>query len=161
MALVLVGCFAVILWVINISSDSLDAKQKEGEQRLLLSVTDDRVKGMGNAVSDFTAWNELYEYFEVHQNPEWARQNLGPYIAKTFGIDHVFTISLSGSVAYRYSRKLGTPPPSAQDRATLSHLAQLAFDRGVGVSGFIALNGVPCLVGASIIRKSSGTDSSH
>ncbi|HWY15716.1 MAG TPA: ATP-binding protein [Rhizomicrobium sp.] len=155
MALVLIGCFGVILWVINISSASLDAKQKEGEQRLLLSVTDDRVKDLGKAVADYTLWNELYEYFEGYQNPDWARRNIGPYITKTFGIDQVFTISLSGSIAYRYSRKLGTHPPSAQDRATLSELAQLAFARGNGVSGFIELNGVPCLAGASIIRESS------
>ena len=76
MALVLIGCFGVILWVINISSASLDAKQKEGEQRLLLSVTDDRVKDLGKAVADYTLWNELYEYFEGYQNPDWARRNM-------------------------------------------------------------------------------------
>ena len=81
MALVLIVCFGVILWVINISSGSLDAKQKEDEQRLLLSVISDRVKGLGNAVFDFTTWDELYEYFEGQQSPEWARANLGPYLS--------------------------------------------------------------------------------
>jgi len=161
MAFVLIGCFGVILWVINISSGSLDAKQEEGEQRLLLSVISDRVKNLGNAVSDFTAWNELYEYFEGQQSAEWGRANLGPYLSRTFGMDHVFAISQSGSVAYRYSRKPGGPAPSVQDRATLSRLAQLAFDRRVGISGFVDLNGVPCLVGASVIRKSLGGATSH
>ena len=161
MALVLIVCFGVILWVINISSGSLDAKQKEDEQRLLLSVISDRVKGLGNAVSDFTTWSELYEYFEGQQSPEWARANLGPYLSRTFGMDQVFAVSQSGSLAYRYSRKPGTPAPSVKDLATLSRLAQLAFDRGVGISGFVDLNGVPCLVGASTIRKSAGNAPPH
>ena len=161
MALVLIVCFGVILWVINISSGSLDAKQKEDEQRLLLSVISDRVKGLGNAVSDFTTWSELYEYFEGQQSPEWARANLGPYLSRTFGMDQVFAVSQSGSLAYRYSRKAGTPAPSVKDLATLSRLAQLAFDRGVGISGFVDLNGVPCLIGASTIRKSAGNAPPH
>jgi len=161
MAFVLIGCFGVILWVINISSASLDAQQEKSEQRLLLSVTHEYAKDIANSVADYTTWNELFDYFEGSQDPAWARANLGPYITKTFGIDYVFAVTQSGSIVYRYSRILAAPLPSAQDRTILHHLAQLAFHQRGGVSGFVELQGVPCLAGASVIRKSSGNDISH
>jgi len=158
MALIMIACLGVIVWVIAISSASLDAKQTEGEQRLLHSVTDDQIKDAAKAIADYTSWNELYEFFQAPKDSVWTRENLGPYLAKTFGIDHVIAMSRKGSVVYRFSREryADPQPESGGDRKTLARLARMAFEENTGVSGIVELRGVASLVSASPVHQSSG-----
>jgi signal transduction histidine kinase len=163
MALIMTACVAVIVWVIAISSQSLDAKQREGEQRLMRSVTEDRIVDAGKSVADYTAWNELYEYLDNPRNATWARQNLGPYLARLYGIDHVLAISRSGRIAYNYSRKSnsGAQLQSEADRKTLARIANLSFGKDASISGIVELHGAANFIAASPVHMSSGNVPAH
>lgn len=163
MALILVACLGVIVWVIAISSASLDAKQTEGEQRLLRSVTEDRIVDAGKSIADYTTWNELYEYLDNPRDATWARQNLGPYLARIFAIDQVLAISRSGAITYGYSRKnnSGAQPESETDRKTLARIAHLSFKKDTGISGIVELHGTANLIAASPVHKSTGSIPAH
>jgi len=165
MALIVCVCVGVIIWIISDSSASLDATQKEGEERLLRSVASDYANDLAKAVADVTAWNELYEYFQGPRREDWERKNLGPYITTTFDIDDVIAISRSGSIAYSF-RRGAKAVYSAKDRKTFSQLARQAFaaekpDKQTGVSGIVEVNGIPSLAAASTVRPSSLDRPSH
>src|SRR5258708_40075019 len=97
-------CIAVIVWVLGVSSASLDRTQDDGERRLLRSVMDNAQETLAKNVADDTAWSELYDNFDTVRRRDWEQQYLGRYLATTFGIDGVFVTAKDGSVAYSYLR---------------------------------------------------------
>ena len=166
MSVIVCACFAIIIWIISVSSASLDQTQKAGEKRLLTSITNGFQQDLARALTDYTAWNELYEYFEAGRpQSAWERNYLGPYITATFGIDHVVGMARNGAIVYSF-RRAGQKKYSAKDIETLSRLARQAFaaekpNYQVGISGFVEFNGTPSLAAAATIRRSSLDKPSH
>ncbi|HVZ92844.1 MAG TPA: ATP-binding protein [Rhizomicrobium sp.] len=164
---VIVACFVAVFWILSLSSQRLDESEAAGQARLIKSVTDDYVRDLAKAVGDYTAWNELYEYFDKQRDPKWEQLNLGPYLASTFGIGRAFAVTRKGEIVYSYAAGFDAPPKlSPSEIETLRNLARLAFraekpDRQVGVAGMLEFESGPALTAASTVRMSSLRGRSH
>ncbi|HVV66238.1 MAG TPA: ATP-binding protein [Rhizomicrobium sp.] len=158
---VVFACFVAIIWILSLSSQRLDEAEAAGQARLVKSVIDDYAGDLAKAVGDYTAWNELYEYFDNKKDPKWERLNLGPYLASTFGIGRAFAVTRKGEIVYSYAAASATPPKlSPGEIKILRDMARLAFraekpDRQVGVAGMVAFRNGPALTAASTVRASS------
>jgi len=159
----IIGTFcAVIAWILNTSTASLDRMQTQGENTLLRTVANDYKGFLALSIADYTAWTELYRYLNGPPDANWEKANLGPYVARTFSIDGVFIVSRKGRIAYAYQRRFAERLPAdfVSDQQTIRMLARLAFrseipDVQVPAAGFTRIGGMPALVAASTIRDSS------
>jgi len=163
-ALVLCASVGAIIWVLNLSSASLDQTQRMGERRLLASVIENYRRTQSKHITDFTSWTELYEYLESSRDANWARENLGPYLSTTFGADRVFIADKNGRLIYSYDRHPERRRKEPDD--ALRRLAHLAYDAErpesqMAISGAVALDGTLALAAASTIRTSSLHSPSH
>ena len=163
-ALVVCASVGVIVWVLGVSSASLDQTQREGEKRLIGALMETYEKNQSKNAADFTAWTELYEDLEGPRHAGWENGNIGPYLATTFGIDSTFVTDRSGKIVYAFSRSRERNPE--HHTAALARLTQLAFraerpDRQVPVTGIIELDGATSLATAVTIRDSQLGAPSH
>ena len=163
-AMIVCACGVVIIWVLNISAVSLDRATVQGDTRLLYSVIGAQESALSKSVGDYAAWTELYEYLQGPRQLQWEADNLGPYLAKAFGVDHVFVVRRDGTIRYAYASAstAAAAPLSAATRRMLFDAAARAFadarsDRQVAVVGVIDLNGTPSLLAAAAIRRSAIT----
>jgi signal transduction histidine kinase len=160
-SLLVVACIAVILWVLGVATGSVDRAQRDGERRLLHSYLAATRQTLADGVKDYATWTELYGDFMRAQNAEWEAENLGPYIATTFGIDYVFVTAKDGNIAYAYAKKGG--PVRALSRADTGMLSALtrqifaadAERSGSQACGFVKFAGTASLVSAALIRPTS------
>lgn len=165
-AAIVVACIVVILWVLNVASASVDATEANGERRLLRSVFDTYQNNLSRGVADYASWDELYTNFTGTRRSNWEKENLGPYIARTFGVDLVAVTSDNGSVVYRYSKdRHDNASISPADSDTLARLTLLASktklpDTASPISGVIEFNNIASLVSASPILPTSPIRSS-
>ncbi|MBU6444786.1 MAG: hypothetical protein KGR48_12855 [Alphaproteobacteria bacterium] len=162
--MIVCACSIVIIWVLHVSSVSLDGTKELGETRLLHSAIATRESALAKAVGDFAAWTELYLYLQGPRRAQWEADNLGPYLAKAFDVDHVFVVRRDGAVRYAYSSAspAGATPLSAATQRVLAATASLAFaqerpDRQVAAVGIVDLDGTPTLLAAATIRMSAIT----
>lgn len=160
--------FAAILWLLNVSSSSLDRTQMADEAKLLRSLVNDYEKSLSMMVADYSSWTEMYDYLNGPRNQAWDDANLGPYISASYGMDEIQIVSREGRVVYSYLRQPRSEMDQrmVRDTQATAYLARLAFAREVPlvqkpVSGFMTLNGVPCIVIASTVRDSAVKEPSH
>ena len=165
-ALVVCASVGAIVWVLGVSSASLDQTQREGENRLVGALMETYEKNQSKNAADFTAWTELYEDLEGPRHAGWENGNIGPYLATTFGIDSAYVSDKSGKIVYAFSgsREAGRNPE--RHTAALARLTRLAFraerpDRQVPVTGIVELDGTTSLATAVTIRDSQLGASSH
>jgi two-component system, cell cycle sensor histidine kinase PleC len=160
-ALIIGACMGLIIWVVGVSSSSLDRNQQNGERLLLGSVVKSEQNTMEKETADFSAWTEFYNYLNGARDAEWEQINLGPYLTSTFDLDAVVIVSRSGQLRYGYlKRDAYRTLALSTNMATLRRLANLAFARervdAVDTrSGLVALAGIPAAVAISTIRDSS------
>ncbi len=155
--------FIAIVWVLHLSSTSLDKGQTTGEAKLLHSLVDDYKQSLSRSIADYSAWTELYQYFNSNRkDAAWEKENLGPYITQAFAVDDLFFITRSGRMAYYYPlpAKSSILAHMLRDKRTIVQVANLAFAREISgkemaVGGFTSLNGIPSLVSAVTVRDSS------
>lgn len=165
-AFVVCASMGAIVWVLGLSSASLDQTQREGEKRLVGAVIETYEKTQSKNVGDFTAWTELYNDLEGPRRPGWENDNIGPYLATAFGIDRAFVTDRNGRIVYEYSRRPGPDRLKGHAATALAQLAQSAFraerpGSQMPVTGIVALDGNASLATAATIRDSQLGASSH
>ncbi|HEX3652115.1 MAG TPA: ATP-binding protein [Rhizomicrobium sp.] len=165
MAAVTTACAGAIVWVLHVSALSLDTAQQHNERQLLRSVMETQQRGLAKALEDYTNWKELYDYLKGPRQAAWEQANLGPYLAATFGIDHVFTEDRAGRIAYAYSTSRNFQLSSA-DRGALRQLAQRAFrieplDYQAAIAGIVPFHGGAALAAAATVRATTLRVPSH
>ncbi len=99
-----VASAAFAVWILFASADRLDRAAYEGERRLALSGVENGVQRLSKAVADYAFWDEMYDQFHVHFDPQWAKENLGPYVVDAFSADIVLVADAKGRPVYQYSR---------------------------------------------------------
>ncbi|HEX3943062.1 MAG TPA: ATP-binding protein [Rhizomicrobium sp.] len=159
MAAVTTACAGAIVWILHVSALSLDVAQQHAERQLLRSVMETQQRGLAKALEDYTNWKELYDYLKGPRQAAWEQDNLGPYLAATFGIDHVFAEDRAGRIAYAYSTSR-TVQLSSMDRRALRQLAQRAFrieppDRQAAIAGVVSFHGGAALAAAATVRATT------
>jgi signal transduction histidine kinase len=161
-AAIVCACGLVVIWVLNISAASLDHAKEFDETRLMRTVIAAQENALSKAVGDYAAWTELYDYLRGPRHLQWEADNLGPYLAKAFGVDHVFIVRRNGSLRYAYSSgptPIRWPLPEATQRM-LAGAAALAFanerpNKQVAVTGIVGIGGIPSVLAAATIRMSA------
>ncbi len=161
-ATIVCGCGLVVISVLSISATSLDHTAEIGESRLVRTVVRAQENALSKSVGDYAAWTELYDYLRGPPRPAWEADNLGPYLNKAFGVDHVFIVRRDGRIRYAYSSELTPtqrPLPDATQRM-LAGVAAVAFanehpDKQVAAVGIVGMNGIPMVIAAATIRTSA------
>jgi signal transduction histidine kinase len=158
-ALIVCACLGVIVWVLSISTASVDRTVIDGEHRLLHSVIETYGGNLSRTVTDYASWDELYNNFTRGRDPAWEKDNLGPYITTAFDVDIVAVTTVKGTIAYFYKRG-GAAAMSPAGRATLTRLTRLAYATkpnaaGSVVSGAVMFGGRMNLVSVSPITPTS------
>ena len=158
--LIVGACVGAILWVLAISSTSVDRAAENGAHKLLDSVIDTYQSNISKSVADYAAWDDLHDNFAGRRRAKWEADNLGRNITKNFGVDFVAVVSRDGSILYSYHSDDSDPLPlSAADAHILADLARMAANArpreyGAAVSGAVPFEGAVGLVSASPLLTS-------
>jgi signal transduction histidine kinase len=155
------ACLGIILWVLGVATSSVDDAQQDGDHRLMHTVFETYQQKLAEGVSDYSNWTEIYDNFMLKRDASWERENLGPYIVKTFDIDYVLVTSNDGAVVYAYSRKQGEKTTLSQaDLATLAALTRAApkvetSEQKAVASGVVELDGSAGFAAVATIRPTT------
>jgi signal transduction histidine kinase len=155
------ACVGIIIWVLGVATSSIDNAQQDGERMLLHTVFDSYQQKIAEGVSDYSNWTEIYDNFMQKRDAAWEKENLGPYIVKTFDIDFVFVTSNDGSIVYAYSRGGGENTAVSQaDKATLAALTRAApkvknSEQAAAASGVVEFGGTAGFAAVATIRPTT------
>ena len=75
----------------------LDESQQSAERRLAQSVITTLVSNLQKSTADYANWDDMYDQFSTGPDPQWVKENLGPYAIGTFGLSHILVLSASFS----------------------------------------------------------------
>jgi signal transduction histidine kinase len=114
---IVVGLLAVVL---ESSAERLDKQQLASQTLIVKSVMRRQLAKLASNVTDYALWDDMYDRFEAERDPQWDIENLGPYGATTFQLEHVAVFSAKGDLVYDYDR--GSAPMSGTDRERLARL---------------------------------------
>jgi signal transduction histidine kinase len=112
-----VGLLAVVL---ESSADRLDKQQLETQRLIVRSVVRRQLAKLTSNVTDYALWDDMYDRFAGQPDPQWDIENVGPYGATTFQLEHVAVFDAGGGVAYEYDRN--NVAMSGGDRIRLARL---------------------------------------
>jgi len=160
-------CFIVALGIVLIlsllksSAVRLDQSQQSAELRLAQSVVTTLVTALEKSVADYANWDDMYDQFAKSPDPQWARENLGPYAIDAFGLSHILVLAADGSIKYDF-----TPQPEADGRPDPAEIAALhgfvqsamsswRVETITSMGGAISIHGRPHLVAMSPIAVNS------
>jgi signal transduction histidine kinase len=166
MAVIIAACAGAIVWIVNVSARSLDVTQQQGERRLLRVVVETQQTTLAKALEDYTNWKELYDDLEGPRQQRWEKDNLGPYLATSFGIDHVFVAGRNGQIVYSFSKEPNYRISPA-DRSAVAQLARLAFriepphDHQRAAAGAVAIHGEAAIAATATVRATTFNVRSH
>ena len=160
-------CFIVALGIVLIlsllktSALRLDQSQQSAELRLAQSVVTTLVTALEKSVVDYANWDDMYDQFAKSPDPQWARENLGPYAIDAFGLSHILVLAADGSIKYDFTSQPeadGRPDPA--EIAALHGFVQSAMSSWrvetiTSMGGAISIHGRPHLVAISPIAVNS------
>ncbi len=101
-------------------------------------------KSLNLIVFDYALWNETVEFYH-HQDPDWAKKQIGLYLNETFDLDASLILNPEGRISWSYLHSID-PAISDLERIfkDIGLLEQLAKDRHkqqpVPLSSYIVLN---------------------
>ena len=150
-----------VLWVLFVSAERLNAAALEGERRLAVSAVDAGVQRLSKAVADYSFWDDMYEQFNGHYDPQWSRDNLDDYVLDAFEVDVVMVADAAGDLKYDYSRKgHGAFAVAEGDRQKLAEAVQIALrgwkpGQSSAVAGVLTFNGHPYVTAIGPISLSN------
>lgn len=161
-ALIVCGCVGAILWILSVSTRSVDSTAAYGESRLLHSVIATYQAELSKAALAYATWDDMFDNFAKRRRPIWEKANLGPRITTQLGIDYVAVVAKDGAVTYLYAKKQQEQITlSPADQARLVAVSDLALrspipPEGTPVRGALIFDGQPVLIAASPIISSRG-----
>ena len=153
-AAIVCACIGAILWVLAVSTSSIDATEAGGDSKLLHSVVETYRENLARNVADYASWDEVYNNFTKVRDRRWEAQNLGPSITQAFDVDLVAVTTVTGVIVYFYA-KHGRTLPSAADAHTLASLTRSTAGSRKPLSGVARIGDHASLVAIAPIRPTS------
>jgi sensor domain CHASE-containing protein len=97
----LVGVALVLSGIaVYVGSARQDALQRLGEERIVAQSTRGLGRALSTAALDYSWWDDAVRFLGRDLDPDWADDNIGPYIAETFGYEISLVIGADGRAAY-------------------------------------------------------------
>ncbi len=172
---IVIVCISVALLAILLldSAKRLDDQQLASEKRIVTSVVKRQLAKVETQVTDYGAWDDMYDRFAGTPDPQWDDENLGNYASTTFQLSRILVFSRAGRAEYSYdAQSRGPKPVRAEDLAFLKELSANSIDEqraGVlrATTGIVAYEGRPHFIGVHAIsvasekRKETGAKSNH
>ena len=162
-ALIVALGILLILSLLNSSAVRLDQSEQNAERRLAKSVIATLVTTLEKSVADYANWDDMYDQFSARPDPQWAKENLGPYVVDAFSLSNILVVGADGSVKYSFT----TPSepdgaPNTEDIAAIGGLVKSALKSWQAgsikaVGGAMSVHGQPHLVAISPIAVNSET----
>ncbi|WP_375383553.1 EAL domain-containing protein [uncultured Sphingomonas sp.] len=99
MTIISLAALAISLMLLGLSirADRQELKTEQGAARIAIQV---HLSEMKQYLTDCSAWDVGFTNLVTHLVPEWADQNIGPYLFKTQGFENSFVIGPSGKTTY-------------------------------------------------------------
>ncbi|MFD1785971.1 methyl-accepting chemotaxis protein [Sphingomonas floccifaciens] len=91
---------ALLIWL-TVKSDAQEAKR---EAELANLVVTGRLDFMRRNQSDYATWDDSVANLVIALDPEWASDNIGPYLFRTQGYEHSFVIDGRNRAIYASDR---------------------------------------------------------
>lgn len=150
----------LILSLLKTSALRLDQSQQNAERRLARSVITTLVTNLRKSTADYANWDDMYDQFTTGPDPQWVKENLGPYAIGTFDLSHVLVIAPDSSTPYGVMSRSSDAVPDPSDIEALADVAQSVmrdWRPGVvtSVGGTMSIAGRPHLVAVSPIAVNS------
>jgi two-component system, cell cycle sensor histidine kinase PleC len=159
-AIVLVAAGLVAALLMD-SAERLNQQQHQTETTIVRSVIKRQMARLETYIFDYSAWDEMYDQFAGKPDPQWTKENVGPYGVATFQVTNVGVISAAGKLRYWYDQASGeTGSPNARDLANLVTYARSAIaDERVGrakpITGIFNFDGRPHFLAVRAISVGS------
>lgn len=97
----IIGILAIVVAVIIAkASEQLDEAETRMTATAVMSAVEMRENDIARLAVDYTWWDVSYEQVAGGLEPEWAEDNLGPWLYEEFGIDIVAVIDEEGRTIY-------------------------------------------------------------
>jgi signal transduction histidine kinase len=163
MALLVVAIVAVaagmLALLLKSSAERLDEQQLATETVIVKSMVRRQIAKLASNVTDYALWDDMYDRFAEHPDPQWDIENLGPYGTATFQLQRVVVLGAGGVLAYDYDER-GTKPMNGADLKALTALAMpmVAAARDGNskpITGVIEFDGTPHFVAMHAIGVGS------
>jgi signal transduction histidine kinase len=160
--LIVVVGIVLMLSLLKASALRLDQSQQNAELRLARSVMATLVTNLQKSVADYANWDDMYDQFSTGPNPQWVKENLGPYATDAFTLSHILVLGTDGSIRYAFMSRTADASPDPAEIGALGGLVQKAMgDWRPGVikatGGAARMAGRPHLVAISPIAVNSAT----
>lgn len=91
---------ALLIWL-TVKSDAQEAAREAELARLVVS---SRIDFMLGNESDYATWDDAVSKLVIKLDPEWAGDNIGPYLFETQGYEHSFVIDGRNRAIYASDR---------------------------------------------------------
>ena len=159
-AIIIALGIVLILSLLKTSALRLDESQQSAERRLAQSVITTLVSNLQKSTADYANWDDMYDQFSTGPDPQWVKENLGPYAIGTFGLSHILVLSGDSSTRYGVMSRSSDAVPDPSDIDALADVVQSVmrdWRSGVftSVGGTMSIDGKPHLVAVSPIAVNS------
>ena len=119
-------------------------------------------RSLGRTLKDYAWWDEAVTALAIKPDFNWADANIGPSLAKDFGIDNVFVVDGDGRTVLNFSGgKKGSADAMVVLQGGLRTLVEQARSAPLSeprsALGYLILDGKPQLVGASALTPQEGS----
>lgn len=146
-------------------ADEQDGREVARASDLILSALDARTEQVARTTSDYSAWGAAYSHLHANFDLTWAytRENVGPTLFDSFGLEYVILIDPTGREIYSVDRgTLSAAPISPRFGAGFADLVAEARTAPAGESfaarRILVSEGTLALAAAAVV--SPGSDES-
>jgi diguanylate cyclase (GGDEF)-like protein/PAS domain S-box-containing protein len=159
LTLVAAAMLAVVAFV-SYSAARQTQDAREQSTRATRAAIDTKLAEVALTVQDYAWWNDAVRHLDLAFDLAWADSNVGRYIHDTFGYDATFVIGRDGRTRYttiggkRRTTDAFELAPGLEDLVAQAH--RIPRDQPGAVSGYLALDGVVAMFGASPITPEPG-----
>ncbi|WP_252108289.1 MULTISPECIES: EAL domain-containing protein [unclassified Halomonas] len=140
---------------------SLDAHQVRQSEAYAARALESREDKTGTALADYAFWLDAYRHTRGTVDTDWTfdRDNIGPSLFETYGLEGVFILSPTGATRYAVvgseQSDIAARDWIAGDLPTLLNRARTASLEDDIAFAYLSVNGVPAITYAAVIRPES------
>jgi diguanylate cyclase (GGDEF)-like protein/PAS domain S-box-containing protein len=159
LTLVAAAMLAVVAFV-SYSAARQTQDAEEQSTRATRAAIETKLAEVALTVQDYAWWNAAVRHLDLGLDLAWADSNVGRYIYETFGYNATFVIGRDGRTRYATIDGEHRAADAFQLAPGLDDLVAQALlvprDQPGAVSGYLMLDGVVAMVGASPITPEAG-----
>jgi signal transduction histidine kinase len=157
--LIVLGAAANI-WLVFNAASALDREAEKAQHQMVSSVAKRLLERLQKVAGDYAWWDDLYLAARDGIQPDWAAENLGPYLHSAFALSAVYVIGEDGAGLYGWDESgapMADPARVPGLSALIARTRAAPLDNGsTPLSSFVVLNGAVHLAAASVIVPTSG-----